>query len=67
MTKYVFNPSTPQTTAGGSLCVWGQQGLYSKFQNNQSYSETLSKNNFLSRTETTDASENVRKEELRPL
>lgn len=51
MMEHVFNPSTPEAAAGGSLSVWGQQGLHSKLQDSQSYSETSSKNNILSRTE----------------
>jgi hypothetical protein len=26
---YTFNPSTQEAEAGGSLCIWGQPGLYS--------------------------------------
>jgi hypothetical protein len=32
---YVFNPNTWEVEAGGSLWVWGQLGLQSKFQDSQ--------------------------------
>jgi hypothetical protein len=34
-----FNPTTQEARLGGSLWVWGQPGLQSEFQNNQSYTE----------------------------
>ena len=38
--EHAFNPSTQRgREAGGSLWVWGQPGLQSKFQESQSYTE----------------------------
>ena len=34
-----FNPSTWEAEIGGSLWVWGQPGLQSKFQDSQGYTE----------------------------
>jgi hypothetical protein len=34
-----FNPSTQEAEADGSLWVWGQPGLQSKFQDHQGYTE----------------------------
>jgi hypothetical protein len=34
---HTFNPSTWEAEAGGSLWVWGQPGLQSKFQDSQGY------------------------------
>lgn len=31
--------STPEADAGGSLCIWGQPDLHSKFPDNQGYVE----------------------------
>lgn len=31
--------STPEADAGGSLCIWGQTDLHSKFPDNQGYVE----------------------------
>lgn len=32
-----FNPSTQKTEASKSLCIWGQPGLLSEFQESQGY------------------------------
>jgi hypothetical protein len=37
MVVHAFNPSTQEAEAGGSLCVWGQPGLYKEFQDRQSH------------------------------
>jgi hypothetical protein len=37
MVAHTFNPRTWEAEAGGYLWVWGQPGLYSKFQDSQSY------------------------------
>lgn len=34
-----FNPNTQEAEVGTALGVWGQPGLYSEFQDNQSYVE----------------------------
>ena len=38
---YAFNPSTQDAEAGGFLCVQGQSGLQSEFQDSQGYTEKL--------------------------
>ena len=37
MVAHIFNPSTQEAEAGGSLWVRGQPGLYNEFQDNQKY------------------------------
>ena len=34
---HVFDPSTQEAEAGGSLCVQGQPGLHREFQDGQGY------------------------------
>ena len=35
MVAYIFNPSTQEAEAGGSLWFWGQPGLHTEFQDSQ--------------------------------
>lgn len=37
--EHAFNPNTQEAEVGTALGVWGQPGLYSEFQDNQSYVE----------------------------